>query len=153
VDRLFRLEDRFNSQRLENTRRRAAKYVKDNYFTPDGGMLEVVHVHPDALQLLIFFEEVGHLKSMGVLRDETVWYRFGRRIRTYWALYQPAVEKIRQETKDPMVMEDFETLNGLMADIDRQHSVGDEAITPQHLRRFIEDELASTGEESPTQAP
>jgi hypothetical protein len=153
VDMLFRLEDRFNSQRLVDSRRRAAKYVKDNFFTPDGGMLEVQHVHPDALQLLVFFEEVGHLKSMGVLRDETVWYRFGRRIRTYWALYQPAVEKIRQEAKDPMVMEDFERLNALMADIDRQHGVGDEETTPQHLRRFIEDELASTGEESPTQAP
>jgi hypothetical protein len=31
VDRLFRLEDRFNSQRLENTRRRAAKRPKTRW--------------------------------------------------------------------------------------------------------------------------
>ena len=65
MDMLFRLEDRFHTQRLVNTRRRVANYIKENFFTPDGGMLEVSHVHPDSLQLLTFFEEVGHLRSMG----------------------------------------------------------------------------------------
>jgi hypothetical protein len=50
-----------------------------------------------------------------------------------------------------MVMEDFEKLTDLMAEIDRKHGVGEEEITQQYLRRFIEDELAITGEESPTQ--
>jgi hypothetical protein len=152
VDMLFRLGDRFDSERLVNTRRRVAKRLRDNCFTSDGGMLEVLHVHPDSLRILTFFEHVGHSRRMGVLTDESVWYQYGRRVRTYWAPYRPAVEKIRQGAKDPTVKEEFEKLNGLMADIDRQHGVGDEDITPQHLRRFVEDELASTGEESPTQA-
>ncbi len=50
-----------------------------------------------------------------------------------------------------MVMEDFERPNDLMADIDRKHGVGEEDITQQYLRQFIEDELAITGDESPTQ--
>ena len=151
VDMLFRLDDRFNSQHLVNRRRRAANYIKEHFFTPDGSMLEIRHVHPDTQPILTYREDVGHLKSMGVLRDETVWYRFGRRIRTYRALYSPAVEQIRKEAKDPMVMEDFEKLTDLMAEIDRKHGVGEEEITQQYLRRFIEDELAITGEESPTQ--
>lgn len=151
VDMLFRLQDRFEGPRLESSRRRAAKYLKDNYYTPDGGMREIEHVHPESRLILTFFEHVGHLKNMGVLQDESVWYRFGRLIRAYWALYKPAIEKIRQEAKDPMVMEDFEKLNDLMADIDRKHCVGEEDITQQYLRQFIEDELAITGDESPTQ--
>jgi hypothetical protein len=90
------------------------------------------------------------IKNMGVLQDESVWYRFGRVIRAYWALYKPAIEKMRQEAKDPMVMEDFENLNDLMADIDRKHGVGEVDITQQYLRRFIEDELAITEEDAPT---
>jgi hypothetical protein len=152
VDMLFKLEDRINGQRLENTRRRAAKYLKDNFFTSDGGMLEVQHVHPDSLRILTFFEEVGNLRRVGVLQDEAVWYMFGRRIRTYWALYRRVIEKMREEEKDPTIMEEFEKLNSLMVDIDRQHGVGHEDITPQRLRQFVEDELASAGEESPTQA-
>jgi hypothetical protein len=50
-----------------------------------------------------------------------------------------------------MALEDFEKLNDLTADIGRKHGVGEEDITQQYLRRFIEDELAITGEESPTQ--
>ncbi len=78
VDMLFKLEDRINSQRLENTRRRTAKYLKDNSFTSDGGMQEVQHVHPDSVRILTFFEEVGNLRRVGVLRDESVWYMFRR---------------------------------------------------------------------------
>jgi len=37
-----------------------------------------------------------------------------------------------------------------MADIDRKHGVGEEDITQQYLRRFIEDELAVTEEDAPT---
>ena len=49
-------------------------------------------------------------------------------------------------------MEDFEKLNDLMVEIDRQHGVGAEGIRQQHLRRFIENELVITGEESLTRA-
>jgi len=105
---------------VQSSRRRAANYIKEHFFTPDDGMLEIQHVHPDSRLIITFFEHVGHLRSMGVLQDESVWYRFGRVIRAYWALYRPAIEKMRQEAKDPMVMEDFEKLNDLMADIDRK---------------------------------
>ncbi len=37
-----------------------------------------------------------------------------------------------------MVLEDFEKLNDLMAGIDRKHGVGEEDITQQYLRRFID---------------
>jgi hypothetical protein len=46
--------------------------------------------------------------------------------------------------KIAILMEDFEQLNGLIADIDRQALIGEEDITPQFLLRFIEAELALT---------
>jgi hypothetical protein len=73
-------------------------------------------------------------------------------VRPYWALYQPAIEKLREELKDPAIYEDFEQLDALLADIDRQHGAGDEYLTKQQLRRFVEVESkALVTEEAPTQ--
>jgi hypothetical protein len=94
----------------------------------------------NSVEVLNFFEELGHFVRAEGLQAESVWHRFGRMARRYWALYQPAIEKIREEDKDPTLYEDFERLNGVMADLDRQHDVAEEHITKQHLRRFVEEE-------------
>jgi hypothetical protein len=66
--------------------------------------------------------------------------------------FRPVIEKHREEQKDPTLSEDFEQLDALMADLDRQHGVGDEYITKQQLRRFVEVESkALATEEAPTQ--
>jgi hypothetical protein len=65
-------------------------------------------------------------------------------------LFRPVIEKHRQGQKDPTLLEDFEQLDALMADLDRQHGVGDEYITKQQLRRFVEVESkALATEEAP----
>ncbi len=59
---------------------------------------------------------------------------------------------MREESKDPTIFEDFERLEALMADLDRQHGVGDEYLTNQQLRRFVElESRALATEEAPTQ--
>jgi hypothetical protein len=79
-------------------------------------------------------------------------FRFGMGVRQYWALYRLAVEKSREGYKDPTLFEDFERLDALMADLDRQHGVGDEYIAKQQLRRTVEAESkALATEEAPTQ--
>jgi len=152
VDMMLKLGDRWDSPTFLDRRTKAANYVKAHFFTDDGGLLEVEHIDENTENVLSIFELLGDFVRQGVVRAETVWHRFGMLIRQYWALYQPAIEKLREEYKDPTVLEDFEQLDALMADLDRQHGVGDEYLTKQQLRRTVEsyavvDEEASTQEE------
>ncbi len=149
VDMMLKLEDRWESPTFLDRRRKAANYVKAHFLTDDGGLLEVDHIDEnirlDTLNQLNFFEQLGNLVRQEVVRAETVWHRFGMDVRQYWALYRPAMEKMREEYKDPTLFEDFERLDALMADIDRQHGVGDEYITKQQLRRTVEAESKALG--------
>jgi hypothetical protein len=152
VDMMLKLEDRWDSPTFLDRRTKAANYLKEHLFTDEGGLLEVEHIDENTRELINFFELLGDLVRQGVVRAETVWHRFGMRFRTYWALYRPAIEKMREEYKDPTLFEDFERLDALMADLDRQHGVGDEYIAKQQLRRTVEAESkALATEEAPTQ--
>ena len=156
VEMMFKLEDRWESPTFLDRRRKAANYLKEHFFTDDGGLLDVDHigenVRGDTLNQLNFFEHLGNLVRQGVVRAETVWHTFGMHVRQYWALYRPALEKMREESKDPTLGEDFERLEALMADLDRQQGVGDGFITKQQLRRYVEAESkALATEEAPTQ--
>jgi hypothetical protein len=148
MDMLFRLEDRFYTPFLER-RRRAANYVKEHFFTDDGELLPIEHMSRNSVEVLNFFEQLGHEVKVEAVHTESVWHRFGWMARRYWALYQPAIDKIRQEEKDPTLWEDFEQLNDLMADLERQHDVAED-ITKQQLRRFVEEE-ALLGMDPPKQ--
>jgi hypothetical protein len=152
VDMMLKLEDRWDSPTFLDRRSKAANYVKEHFFTDDGGLLEVDHLDENTEILLGIFELLGNFVREGVVRTETVWHRLGIRVRQYWALYRPAIEKIREEYKDPAILEDFERLDALMADLDRQHGVGDELITKQQLRRTVEFESGALAtEEAPAQ--
>ncbi len=135
---MFKLEDRWDSPNFLDRRTKAANYIRAHLFTDDGELLEVQHTDENTRELLNFFELLGDLVRQGVVRAETVWNRFGLRLRTYWALYRPAIEKMREEYKDPTLLEEFERLDALMADLDRQHDVGEEYLTNQQLRQFVE---------------
>jgi hypothetical protein len=144
VDMMFKLEDRWESPTFLDRRRKAANHVKEHFATDDGGLLDVDHIDEnirlDTLNQLNFFEQLGAFVRQEVIRAETVWHTFGMDVRQHWALYRPAIERMREEHKDATLAEDFERLDALMADLDRQHGVGDEDITNQQLRRYIESE-------------
>ena len=152
VDMMLKLQDRWDSPFFRDRKRKAANYVKAHFFTDDGELLEVEHLDENIENLLSIFEMLGDFVKQGVLRAETVWHQFGVRVRQYWALYRPAIERLREDVKDPTLLEDFERLDALMADLDRQHGVGDEYLTKQQLRRTVEAESkALATEEAPTQ--
>jgi hypothetical protein len=146
MDMLFKLADRFESPAFLRARRTAAGYVRERFFTDEGGLLEVEYLDQTLARLFNFFEELGQFVRAEGLRAESVWTRFGWRTRRYWALYQPAIEKLRKEQEDPTLLEDFERLNGLMADLDHHHGV-ERNITKEQLRWFVELE-AVAGQES-----
>ena len=88
-------------------------------------------------RLLNFFEELGQFVRAEGLRAESVWTRLGWRTRRYWVLYQPAIEQLRKEQRDPTLLEDFEQLNDMMVDLDHHHGV-ERHIIKQQLRWFVE---------------
>jgi hypothetical protein len=151
VDMMLKMEDRWESPTFLDIRSNAAKYVRAHFFTADGGLLDVEHLDGNALRLLGVFELLGDLVKQGVVGAEKVWHGFGWRARQYWALYRPAIEKIRQEYEDSTIFEDFERLDALMADLDRERGVGEVLISKQQLRQYVEEELnAPATEEAPT---
>ena len=148
VDMMLKLEDRWDSPTFRHRRSKAADHVKEHFFADDGGLLDVEHIDESTRELLNFYEMLGDLVRQGVLRPQTVWHRFGLRARTTWALLHPAIEKMREEEKDPTLLEDFERLDALMAELDRERGVGEEYISKPQLRSYVEVESRAdeTGE-------
>jgi hypothetical protein len=139
VDMMLKLDDRWDSPTFRNRRTKSAEHIKEYFFADDdGGLLDVEHMDESTRELLNFYEMLGDLVRQGVLRSQTVWNRFGLRVRTTWALLRPAIEKMRQEEKDPTLLEDFEHLGALMAELDRERGLGEEYISKQQQRYYVE---------------
>ena len=143
VDLLTRLRDRFESPHFLSRRRAAAKYLIDNAFVDDD-MVEVECLNRAVFDVCNFYEELGELQRSGALQAESVWNSFGAMAQAYWLLCKPAIERRRQERGDPTMYGEFERLNRLGADLDRERGI---AAHPQEwLRRLMQDE-AVIGEE------
>jgi hypothetical protein len=91
-----------------------------------------------------FYEELAHLQRLGVLRDESVWFRFSVIAIAYWPLCKPAIQKRREEWGIPELHEEFEDLSRLMAELDSERGI--EPPTQERLRQVMEEE-AVIGEE------
>jgi hypothetical protein len=145
LDLLTRLGERFESSHFLKRRRTAAKYLLDNAFVEDDS-LEVPPLNRAAIDVCSFYDELGELQRLGVLRAELVWNRFGVLGQAYWPLCKLAIEKMREEDKEPTYFEDFEYLMRLIVDMNRERGVP--APTQERLRQTMEDE-AVVGEEPP----
>ena len=145
LDLLTRLEDRFESPRFSSIRKNAAKHVIDN-FLGDDNSVEVWRLNRASLEVANFFEAVGYYQRRGALQAEAVLHTFGRIAQGYWAVFEPAIQKMREEYKAPDIFEDFERLNRLVEDRNSERSF--EPPTKEQLRQLIEYE-ATIGEEPP----
>ena len=143
VDLLYKLEERWDSQRFWNIRKRHVTYLKENCFVDDR-IVGVQHLDAATEQILDFFEEVGYLTRTGVLRLEHVWYRWSG-VLTDWVLCEPAIERLRDERGDPRVYEELENLQRQMADLERQRTGRSEPPTKEELREFVERNLHYVG--------
>ena len=150
VDLMYKLEERWDSQRFWNIRKRHVTYLKENCFV-DGQTVGVHHLDAATEQILDFFEEVGYLTRIGVLRLEHVWHLWSGAL-TDWELCEPAIKKLRDERGDPRIYEELENLHRQMAELERQRSGRYEPPTKEELRGFVERNLhyvrAMVGEES-----
>jgi hypothetical protein len=143
-DLLTRLTERSENPHFLSRRREAAKYLLENAFK-DGEVVKMERLNAALTDVCDFFEEVGELQRLGVLRTEPVWSRYGIPIQALWLVCKSAIEKHRQEWETPALYEEFEGLVGVMAELDRERGVT--APTREQVRQIFEDE-AVKGEES-----
>ena len=139
VDLIYKLQERFDSQRFQYLRKKHLTYLKESLFVDDE-ILEVQHLDAATEQMFDFFEEVGYLARTGVLRLEQVWHLWSG-VQSDWLLCEPAVKKLRYERGDPRIYEELEHLHHQMADLERQRSRRSEPPTKEELREFVERNL------------
>ena len=148
LDLLTTLGERFVSPHLRSSRRAAAKYLLDSAFVKDD-VVEVEHLNRPTYDVMDFFEDVGHLQRIGALQAQSVSNTFGVFAQTYWLLCKPALEKMREEWKDPGLYEEFEYLSGVLADIDRSRGIEGYSHEQVRVRRTLEYEALLGAEDAP----
>ena len=118
VDLLHRMQDRYDSRYFIGRRSAAATYFLDNAFVDDD-MVEVKRLNDAAIDVCNFFEYLAYLQRIDALSAESVWNAFAEDVRLHWALCKPGIEKLREESQDSTICEEFERLSRLMADMSR----------------------------------
>ena len=137
VDLLTRMADRWEMPHFLSRRRAAAGYLLENAIVGED-IVEVPRLPRAVFDVCNFFEELGELQGLGALQDESVWNRFGVMAQAYWLLCEPSLMKRREARADPAMYEEFERINRLGVELDREQGV--EPHPREWLRRIMEDE-------------
>jgi hypothetical protein len=106
------LRERFDSPAYRRRRRLLAEHL-----------LAGRHDDITNLEVAAFFELVGSLTHARVLNPKLVWEAFGTWIGGYYVALRTPVDVIgraRVDSKDPLIMHEFEWLFGLVQRIDRK---------------------------------
>src|SRR5215208_8067656 len=116
VDMLLKFFERFQGKglSLSETRRSAAKHIKDTFFEGDNDLLEVNHLNKAGEDVLNFFELMGLLVRAESIDERLVQEMFSFRLVRYWELCKPAVERAREEDRSPDLWVNFEDLANRM---------------------------------------
>ena len=150
VDLLHRMQDRYDSRYFIGRRSALARYFLDNAFV-DEDMVEVKRLNDAAIDVCNFFEYLAYLQRIDALSAESVWNAFAEDVRLHWALCKPGIEKLREESQDSTICEEFERLSRLMAEMSRERGIP--APTPEMLSKMLRqmlEEEAVRGEEPRT---
>jgi len=146
VDMLLKFFERFQGKglSLSETRRSAAKHIKDNFFEGDNDLLEVDHLNKAGEDVLNFFELMGLLVRAESIDERLVQEMFSFRLVRYWELCKPAVERAREEDRSPDLWVNFEDLaNRMIALAKEDGGIEAEGFTKTQLRRFVEEEAVA----------
>jgi hypothetical protein len=146
VDMLLKFFERFQGKglSLSETRRSAAKHIKDNFFEKDNDLLEVDHLNKAGEDVLNFFELMGLLVRAESIDERLVQEMFSFRLVRYWELCKPAVERAREEDRSPDLWVNFEDLaNRMIALAKEDGGMKAEGFTKTQLRRFVEEEAVA----------
>jgi hypothetical protein len=146
VDLLTRMADRWERPHFLSRRRAAADYLLENAVVGED-IVEAGRMPRAVFDVCNFFEELGGLQGLGALWDESVWNRFGVMAQAYWLVCKPTLKKRREERGDPAMYEEFERVNRLGVELDRERDI--EPHPQDWLRRLMEDEAVVGAEDAP----
>jgi hypothetical protein len=146
VDLLTRMGDRWEMPHFLSRRRTAADYLLNNAIVGED-IVEVRRLPKAVFDVCNFFEELGDLQRFGALQATSVWNRFGTMAQAYWLTCEPSLTKRREERADPTMYEEFERLNRLGEELDRE--LGIEPHPQEWLRRIMEEEAVVGVEDHP----
>jgi hypothetical protein len=130
------LRERFDSPRM----RKARVHVSSR-------LLRNAQDDISNVEVATFFELVGSMTRRKVLDLDMVWEAFGGWVTNYWwSLRNPVdlIGKIRQDTRDPLVLYSFEWLNNRILEVDRKKLGG----AHEHLAPQEEEAHATMGREA-----
>jgi hypothetical protein len=145
VDLIYRFLDQWESRTFSFYRRRSLQYIKENYIVDDE-LLEVQHLDVATRRMFDYIDEIGYLTRSGVLRFERVWQTYKRHIVVPWALWEPAVKKLREEEGDPSLYAGFEYLYHQALDFERKRGGTGTPPTKEEVRHSIESSLQAEEE-------
>jgi len=146
ADMLLKFYERFQGKglSLSETRRSAAKHIKDNFFRGDNDLLEVDNLNKAGEDVLNFFELMGLLVRAESIDERLVQEMFSFRLVRYWELCKPAVERAREEDRSPDLWVNFENLAIRMIALAKEDGgIEAEGFTKTQLRRFVEEEAVA----------
>jgi hypothetical protein len=146
ADMLLKFYERFQGKglSLSETRRSAAKHIKDNFFRGDNDLLEVDNLNKAGEDVLNFFELMGLLVRAATIDERLVQELFRFRLVRYWELCKPAVERAREEDRSPDLWVNFENLAIRMIALAKEDGgIEAEGFTKTQLRRFVEEEAVA----------
>jgi hypothetical protein len=138
VDLMSKLREQWTSRLYQDYRRRSMQYVKENFLVNDE-LQETQYVDGATRELLDFFDEIGYLTRTGVLPIERVIDTHGESIWLGWALWEPAVKKLREEWADPSRYTNFEYLHHQGLDLDRNRGGTGAPPTKEQLRHWVDE--------------
>jgi len=96
-DLLERQAARFDNPQWRRTVKAAAKFTLDNVFVDDE-VVAAERLNYPASEVCNFYEGVGEMLRLGVLRHALVWNRYSLEIQGLWRTYEPTIKKMREES-------------------------------------------------------
>lgn len=133
VDILLRLNDRFDSSDMVETRRKVAVACLNKSWD------EV-----DVDDVLDFFEEVGFLSRRHGIDDEVVWHEFYWRLHRYYVIAKSYIDQTRKD--DPTIWEDLFHLHQRLMTIEKHKGGSDTSmeLTEKQIMDFLTEESKLT---------
>lgn len=147
TDLMYKLVEQWNSRTYQEYRRKSLQFVKENFLTNDD-LQEVQHIDAATQQLFDYFDEIGYLTRSGILQTERVMNHGNFRVSILqaWPLWEPAVDKLREEDGRPTAYTHFEYLHRQALDFDRARGGTGAPPSKEELRHFVEASLKTEEE-------
>jgi hypothetical protein len=148
VEVMYKLWKQWESPTFQGYRRQSMRPVLNHFFINDE-LRDVKHIDTFGRMLFDFWDEVGYLTLNGVVSIERVMSTFGRIFRLAWALFEPAIKVLREESSTPYRYANCEDLYHRILDYDHAKGGTGKPPTKAELELFVKRQREIESEVSP----